>query len=375
MRRGFSFGTSVFGTAVLAMMALTLLPSAMSAAEEKLAFETSDSGIVTITDGGKIFAQYRPNCLETPILWPLVSAQGRLMTRGFPMIESVDVDGEKNPELKNIFRNARIAAVTEVKDHPHHRSLWFNHGEVNDADFWAVGKKTTIRPEAPVVEKTESGQIVVKTKNVWIDENKNGEKLCEDVRTILFGVLPESGIRYIDYDINLTALAGRVVFGDTKEGSFGVRVPGPMAGDAGKRFAKWGGTILNNHGDKNDAAWAKRAGWVDYSGPVPERLDDAALDGFGDPTPEKITTAVAGITIMNHPDGFRAPSWYHVRTYGLFAVNPFGVYYFENKEKGEKKPVELKKGEKLLFRYRVLLHDGPLSVEELDRLYKDYAGK
>ena len=44
-----------------------------------------------------------------------------------------------------------------------------------------------------------------------------------------------------------------------------------------------------------------------------------------------------GIAILNHPASFRYPTYWHVRDYGLFAANPFGLHDFkwgENKDEG-----------------------------------------
>ncbi len=71
---------------------------------------------------------------------------------------------------------------------------------------------------------------------------------------------------------------------------------------------KAGGKIVNSDGLVDDEAWGKQAAWVDYSGPV---------DG-----------QTVGIAILNHPQSLRYPTYWHVRTYGLFAANPFGVHDF-----------------------------------------------
>ncbi len=51
-----------------------------------------------------------------PYVWPLSTAAGILVTRRFPMEK---VEGEQT-------------------DHPHHRGLFFSHGEVNGINFWAT---------------------------------------------------------------------------------------------------------------------------------------------------------------------------------------------------------------------------------------------
>ncbi len=68
--------------------------------------------------------------------------------------------------------------------------------------------------------------------------------------------------RWIDFRVTVTAPQGPVVFGDTKEGSFGMRVGGAMSVDD-----KAGGKIVNSDGLVDGEAWGKRAAWVDYSGP------------------------------------------------------------------------------------------------------------
>ena len=97
-----------------------------------------------------------------------------------------------------------------------------------------------------------------------------------------------------------------------------------------------GGRIVNSRGQVNGDAWGKPAEWVDYHGPV---------DG-----------ETIGIAILNHPSSFRFPTYWHVRTYGLFAANPFGLREFTNGAKQGQYRVA--SGENLTLRYRVLLHRG-----------------
>lgn len=337
----------------------------------EMSFERSDDGTVAIRIDGKLFTRFMPNVDGTPILWPILSEAGSLMSRSLPMIERTDPANEPDSELKNIYRNGQIGVIAERNDHPHHRSLWFTHGDVNGVDFWALDKGTSIRTEEILrLEKTDDNRVLLATRDRWTDDKK-GVDLAEDVRTMTFGTLPATSIRFIDYDIELTALVDSLTFGDTKEGTFGYRTPGTMDVDARQRDPKWGGKIVNAEGLADGEAWAKRSGWVDYSGPVPKRLTDEELDRLGAATAENLPLTEGGVTIMNHPAGFRAPSWYHVRTYGLFAVNPFGIHDFEP-DSGVSGKETLSKGEKLVFRYRVLIYDGRLSPEEIARFYDDY---
>ncbi len=61
-----------------------------------------------------------------------------------------------------------------------------------------------------------------------------------------------------------------------------------------------------------------------------------------------------------------------MRTYGLFAANPFGIHDFEKK----KEPVgehTVAKGDKLVLRYRVILHVGDEQAGNIAERYKSYA--
>jgi hypothetical protein len=351
-------------------------------------YEKNDQGIITILVDGEFFAQYRPDAdidpkgepvtgsydthrfLGTPIVWPICSAAGTLMTRGFPMDERDDPAAEKNPVLRNILANSRLDSITANKDHIHHRSLWFSHGDVNGADFWGPDRGQIVQQALlSIIEEAHS--VAVKVSTAWIPE-PGATPLCIDVRTITFGVLPERPeLRYIDYDVKLSANVDKVTLADTKEGLFGYRTPGAMDVAANERSKNWGGHILNSQRQEDEDAWGKRASWVDYYGPVPLRLADAELAKVDAQTPDSIPLTAAGVNIMNHPSGFRYPSWYHVRTYGLFAVNPFGIKDFEPGTQLDG-TVVLEKGGTLSFCYRVLFHDTPLSFEELESLFNEY---
>ena len=145
---------------------------------------------------------------------------------------------------------------------------------------------------------------------------------------------------------NWNAKYGDVNFGDTKEGSFGVRVAGTMKVDAKK-----GGLITNAEGLHNKGAWGKKSAWVNYSGPV-----------NGDSV---------GMAIHDHPSSFGYPCRWHVRTYGLFAANPFGVHHFVGGEKT--KGIELPKGESMQLHYRVVLYQGDFDADVAKNDSKSFA--
>lgn len=295
---------------------------------QELALVPNERGVEVTVDGAP-FASYEIRSRHQPVIWPIIGPEGQAMTRQFPL-------GEPAPG--------------EKVDHPHHRSLWFNHGSVNGIDFWAeppaneqgVPQHLIRHREFSTIESVGDVAKLVAV-NDWLS---NGKKVCEDERTILFGA-DEHG-RWIDVTILVKASEGPLVFGDTKEGSFGIRVPGALAVDS-----EQGGEIRNSRGDRNDAAWGRAAEWVDYHGVV---------DG-----------KPVGIAVFDMPDSFRHPTRWHVRTYGLFAANPFGDRDFPagKTPQGEAK---LAQGEQLRLHYRVLLYSGALTPAELEAIYRKYRG-
>jgi hypothetical protein len=290
--------------------------------------ESPESGVALVHDvtavkvlaGGKALTTYRANEAPKPFYFPLIGPTGVSYTRGYPM-EIVTGDD---------------------RDHPHQRSMWFTHGKVNQVDFWSEQKgHGSIRE---TTRKTFAGGPavgVIRTTDDWL--GPDGKKVCEDERVVRFYNV--TATRIIDFDITLKATAGPISFGDTKEGMFGLRVASSM--DVNK---KKGGKITNAEGLTDDAAWGKASPWVDYTGPV---------DG-----------KTVGIAILNHPDSFRYPTTWHVRTYGLFAANPFGWHDFGQNRSGE---YTVPAGESIRFRYRVILHAGDTASANLSTAFQAYA--
>jgi hypothetical protein len=258
-----------------------------------------------ITIDGKPFTVYRVDAGAKPFLFPLIGPTGDPYTRAYPM-ETV---------------------AGEDQDHPHQRSFWFTHGKVNGVDFWSEMKNHGTIKEISRSTSTASPALGrLTTRDDWL--GPDGKKVCEDERVLT--VYQVGVVRILDFAVKLKATEGPVVMGDTKEGMFGLRVASSMDVDKKK-----GGKIRNAEGLEDDKAWGKASPWVDYTGPV---------DG-----------KTVGVAILNHPRSFRYPTTWHVRTYGLFAANPFGWHDFGMPEEGDH---TIPKGESLGFEYRVILHAG-----------------
>jgi len=285
---------------------------------------TQEKDGITVSRDGKLVTRYLIFSGAKPILWPVKGPYGDDITRGYPMREALD---------------------TERNDHVHHRSFWFTHGNVNGIDFWSEGKDhgNIVHRKFSVVKGGK--QAVIVSHNDWL--SADGKKVCEDIRRLTFGA--EGSSYWIDFDTTVTASEGPVKFGDTKEGSFGVRVAGSM-----KVTAKPAGHVINTHGDKDVKAWGKAAPWVDY---------------YGTAVPKG---KVVGIAIMNHPASFRYPTYWHVRTYGLFTANPFGLHHFKSDNSIDGSH-QMKKGETMTLHYRVLIHPGDVKEGGVAEAFKEYS--
>jgi len=327
----YRLGLRLFALGCLVCSLTTLL--AILAAETRgdapqVTVSPSDAGAIVEVDG-QFFAEYLTQSGHQPVVWPIHGPTGTPVTRSYPV-------GPALPE--------------EEQDHPHHRSLCLSHGDGSGNDFWHVPPDQEESQGRQIVHRgfetmeSDGAQAILVTKNDWLVA---GTKLCEDRRTLVFAA--DENARWIDFSIQLIASTGDVTFGNTKEGTFGIRVPGTIKVDANQ-----GGHIVNSNGLENREAWGQPASWVDYSGPVEGET--------------------VGIAILNHPESFRFPTRWHVRTYGLFAANPFGESDFPPADQ-QQGAVTLSDGESLSLHYRVLLHTGTAEQAGVAEAFERYSGE
>ncbi len=251
---------------------------------------------------------------------------------------------------KRIVRRYGVEKVDgETHDHPHHRGIWFTHGEVNGEDFWSEEPKSA-KTVNTGYEEVKSGPVCgyFRAKTDWISHE--GKKIAEDTREVR--VYNVANGRMMDFEVTMKPVGGPLVFGDTKEGSFGIRVPDSMRVVAGKE--KGAGHIESSTGIKDGATWGKKAAWVDYYGPVEGET--------------------LGMAIFDHPSNLRHPATWHVRDYGLFAVNPFGLHDFNNdKEHPKLGEHTVPEGQSITFRYRVLFHKGGTAEANITDAWNAYS--
>jgi hypothetical protein len=305
--------------ALVAVASAALSALATERGQSDVALKQTDTAI-EVTVGGKPFTTYRfapaaddPKFVR-PYFYPVLADDGTALTSD---------------------------QATSGGDHPHHRSLYVAHGDVNGADHWSLmlGDKQP-RQRHLGFDKLDGDTIVQRL--AW--DGTDGAPLLNETRTLRFFAEPD-GSRGVDLTVALTpADESPVTLGDTKEaGLCAVRVAKSMS-DAG--------TITTSEGLGGEAAWGKPAAWCDFSGPA-------------DGKPH-------GVAIFDHPANPRHPTRWHVRTYGLMTANPFGLSDFDKSPKGTGS-LDLLPGTTTTFRYRVLFHPGDVKAARIAERYATFA--
>jgi hypothetical protein len=315
---------------ISALALLELVPMA-HAQGGKVHINWSDRQEKTALDlyiGDELVTRYHTAGYAKPIFWPLNAPGGIPLTRNYPPPEG------------------------QAKDHPHQKSAWFCHGDVipegielkdkikgvEGVDFWSEAKG-----HGKIVRAHVTVSLPLRTKNEW--QTAEGQKIMDETRAILLYDLGKA--RLIVVNIDLHASVCPITFGDTKEGSFGIRINDVINAAKGK------GKIQNADGKIGEKeCWGQRSAWCDYSGPI---------DG-----------KVVGLAIFDDPKNI--PACWHVRGYGLMAANPFGRAKHAEFPgvKGNNDLVRLKKGEHLQLRYGMLLHTGDAISGEVAEHFKRF---
>jgi hypothetical protein len=307
---------------------------------------------VDITIDDKPFTSYIwPTTLKKPVLYPLRTAKGTIVTRGFPL----------EPR-----KGERV-------DHPHHVGLWFNHGDVNGLDFW--NNSDAIKPDQAPKMGTIFHRQIVDTKSgdrgelavemEWVESD--GKPLLREQTRFVFSGTADS--RTIDRITMLTALDKPVVFHDIKEGVLGMRVARALEQPADKPevFTDASGRpsapVLDNtgvtgqyvssEGLKGDAVWGTRGRWALLGGTV---------DG------EQVTLA-----ILDNPSNPGFPTYWHARGYGLFAANPLGEKDFTNGK--QQFNLAIDPGKSTTFKHRILILSEAPKPDVIERAYKAFAAE
>ncbi|WP_417380025.1 PmoA family protein [Gimesia sp.] len=293
---------------VLSILCLFVGLSSVADAKDAPVEITKNGTKLSVTIAGKPFATYNTGGdLPKPFFSPVRAADGTIITR----------------------------SLVDPEDHPHHKGIWVAVDEVNEVDFWA--EKGKIKNSDVKVIKAAGNPAVMQVTNQWL--GADGKPIVTETTVISI-----YANRLLTYDITFKAGDKPVVFEDTKEGLFGIRLPNGMR-------EKEEGSVENNTGIKGTKDnWGKPTEWIDYYGPLHGKL--------------------YGVTLMDSPQNFKK-SRYHVRNYGLFTISPFGDHSYTNK-KSPADPKHLKAGGTFNLKYGLYIHQGNTQQGKVADAYQQF---
>jgi hypothetical protein len=307
---------------------------------------------VDVIIDGKLFTSYiYPENIRKPVLWPVMSLAGNMLTRSYPLVKK---EGES-------------------VDHRHHIGIWLNYGDVNGLDFWNCPE--IIPPEKremygtiyhQSIEKAESGkgEALLVTTSEW--KSPDDHVILEEQSS--FNFIARDDIRFIDRTTTLKAAIDEVKFTDDKEGMIGIRVARELELPSEKpikltdvngnisedekidnRFVK--GNYRSSEGIEGKDVWGTRGRWMKLT--------------------SEINGETVALVIIDHPSNVGYTTYWHARDYGLFAANPLGQKIFSDGT--SELNFTLKKGESVTFKYRIVVANKNLTDEQINKLADDYS--
>jgi hypothetical protein len=272
---------------------------------------------VDVLIDGKLFTSYiYPSNVMKPVLWPVMSPAGNMLTRSYGMVNK---PGDRT-------------------DHPHHLGVWLNYGDVNGLDFWnnseAIPSERKDRYGSIYhrsIDKVKSGKgkATLITASEWVSPD-NTVMLQDETK---FEFISDGDLRIIDRTTTLEAVIDEVLFKDNKEGMFAIRVarelelpsekPTTLVDSHGveTRVEKMDNTYVKGNyrsadGVEGKEVWGTRCRWMKLASEIK-----------GEPV---------ALVIIDHPNNVGYPTYWHARDYGLFAANTLGQKVFSNGENERK---------------------------------------
>jgi len=307
---------------------------------------------VDVLYNGKLFTSYiYPVDLEKPVLYPMYTANGTVITRGFP----------------------RDPRPNERVDHLHHVGAWFTFGDVNGIDFWGTSSAIperrrprygSVRHRDIISTLNGQSQGVLVVSADWVDYT---EKLLlkEETRFLFSG---EGDWRIIERITTLAAQQDTVTFTDNKEGMIAIRMDRAFEEPSNQPelFLDANGNptevkVMNNEGVngvyrnseglEKGAVWGKPTKWVCLS---------------AEKAGEKISVA-----IIDHKNNPGYPAYSHARGYGLFSTNNMGAQAFN--ENAPQFKLVLNRGQSTTFRHLIVVKtNGFVSDNEMNQLFVNF---
>ncbi|RHO74662.1 hypothetical protein DW083_02890 [Parabacteroides sp. AF48-14] len=245
---------------------------------------------------------------------------------------------EKYPFFFPVNGPVSGASTTSMRngEFPHHSSLFFGCDRVNGGNYWQEGleRGQIVSVGARIVE-AKGERVVIEDECIW--KRPDAQAPIIDRRKITISS-PSSNLYQLDFDIEMEMLMDVTIL-KTNHSLFSARIDPDLT-------VKQGGVMINSEGKEGEkGTFGVASSWIDCYG--------------------KRKTGIEGITIMQHPSNKWYPSPWFTRDYGF--ISPTPMYWPENRE-----TTDLRKGEKINLRYRVLVHAGDSKQAGIVQLFEQY---
>jgi hypothetical protein len=299
---------------------------AVPEAQAAVSFEQGTKQIQVLIDERPFTTFHYEETWDKPFLYPLRTASGMVISRGYPIEPR---EGEE-------------------QDHDWHRGIWYGHGEVNGHDFWReLGRDKTgiiVPISAPTYKAAATSATLTAELGLQTPKREIIGTVSEE-----FAFSKAGPLRLIDVTIVIQADKGQALtFGDTEDGGFGMRLADEFRQDRGA-------TLLNSEGQQGtENIWGKPARWIDYA---------TTIEG-----------KQAGVAMFDHPSNLRHPTRWHARGYSLCAANPFASADFTGDQSNDGS-YTVKQGDTLTHRYRVIIHEGETTPQQIEDLYSQFVSQ
>lgn len=220
--------------------------------------------------------------------------------------------------------------------YPHHSSLFFGCDRVNGGNYWQEGlnRGQIVSLGARIIE-AKGERVVIEDECIW--KRPDAPAPIIDRRKITISS-PSKNLYFIDFDVEMEMLIDVTIL-KTNHSLFSARVDPDLT-------VTQGGTMINSEGKTGEkGTFGVGSAWIDCYG--------------------QRKTGVEGIAIMQHPSNRWYPSPWFTRDYGFMSPTP--MYWPE-----DDKATNLKKGETIKLRYRVVVHGGNTTEAGIANLFEQY---
>jgi len=290
---------------------------------------------VEILVNNQLFTTYNySDTLYKPCFFPVYSAGGNMVCRGFPLAPK----------------------PFERIDHPHHTGMWMAFGDVNGIDFWnnsyaipdsAKNKYGRIKTKSILTKKYSDFLSELIVENEWITHT--GIVLL--VEKTIFTFRCAENFRWIKCQSKLTSKTNEVIFEDSKEGLFAIRLATELETPTNELTLRLDdkkiltplpinyqenitGQYQNSEGNVGELeCWGKSAKGACVTGSIGN---------------ETIT-----IYLIDNQNNFGTPAHFHTRGYGLFSINSLGSKHFNDTKKIQ---LRLSKNQSKTFEYQLIIN-------------------